>query len=228
MKIVMIDPDSGQSLESKINVMKVGNYELDEIFEKELYFLLPFYMFRYEDEVKKVYQVKDKQEKNTRTPNSSENADEFKEAIQKKLTDKALEIRGELEKLVGSEKINTFIYKMIQEMMVKVTDNLYRKYDDIRKGVDDVMGGQVLEYEAKTILNKGIEQGVEQGIKQGVEQGIKQGVKQGIKQGGDLRDRERITEMLKNGMPPEDILKYCSFPTKLVYQINDELFSKMV
>ena len=97
---------------------------------------------------------------------------------------------------------------------------LYRRYDDIRKGVDDVMGGQVLEYEAKTILNKG--------IKQGIEQGIKQGVKQGIKQGRDLCDRERITEMLKNGRTPSEIVDFCGYSADLVYQINDELFSKMV
>ena len=33
------------------------------------------------------------------------------------------------------------------------------------------MGGKIIEYEAKTILNKGIEQGIEQDIEQGIAQG---------------------------------------------------------
>jgi hypothetical protein len=44
-------------------------------------------------------------------------------------------------------------------MTEKVTKALAIKHDKLTKGVDDIMGGKVLEYEAKTILNKGIEQG---------------------------------------------------------------------
>lgn len=37
--------------------------------------------------------------------------------------------------------------------------SLSDKYQNVKKGVDAVMGGQVLEYEAKTILNKGKAEG---------------------------------------------------------------------
>jgi hypothetical protein len=37
----------------------------------------------------------------------------------------------------------------------------------IKKGGHDVMGGKILDYEAKNILNKGISQGISQGINQG-------------------------------------------------------------
>ena len=36
--------------------------------------------------------------------------------------------------------------------------NLAKKYENVKEGVKSVMGGQVLEYDAKTILNQGIEQ----------------------------------------------------------------------
>ena len=39
------------------------------------------------------------------------------------------------------------------------------KYNSVREGVKSVMGGRVLEYEAKTIRNEGIEKGIEEGIK---------------------------------------------------------------
>lgn len=38
----------------------------------------------------------------------------------------------------------------------------------VREGVKAVMGGKILEYEAKTIKNEGFKQGVEQGIEQGI------------------------------------------------------------
>lgn len=34
------------------------------------------------------------------------------------------------------------------------------------------MGGQILEYEAKTILNQGKQEGLEEGIEKGIEKGI--------------------------------------------------------
>ena len=45
--------------------------------------------------------------------------------------------------------------------------------------VDEIMVGRTLEYEAKTILNQGIEQGIELGIEQGIELGIEQGINLG-------------------------------------------------
>ena len=43
-------------------------------------------------------------------------------------------------------------------MVEKVVINLAKKYENVKEGVKSVMGGQVLEYEAKMILNCGIEQ----------------------------------------------------------------------
>ena len=40
------------------------------------------------------------------------------------------------------------------------------KHDKLTKGVDDIMGGKVLEYEAKTIRNKALEQGRNEGALQ--------------------------------------------------------------
>jgi flagellar biosynthesis/type III secretory pathway protein FliH len=42
------------------------------------------------------------------------------------------------------------------------------------------MGGKILDYEAKNILNKGISQGISQGRSQGISIGISQGRSQGI------------------------------------------------
>lgn len=57
-------------------------------------------------------------------------------------------------------------------MSNKVLEHIAQKYDSVRKGVKAVMGGRVLEYEAKTIKNEGIKEGMEKGIEKGMETGI--------------------------------------------------------
>ena len=44
---------------------------------------------------------------------------------------------------------------------------LTQKYTAIQKEAESIMGGKVLEYEAKTIYKSGIECGFERGIEQG-------------------------------------------------------------
>ncbi len=55
----------------------------------------------------------------------------------------------------------------VDEMAGKVVENIARKFENVREGVKSVMGGRVLEYEAKTILRQGIEEGIKEGIKEG-------------------------------------------------------------
>lgn len=44
-------------------------------------------------------------------------------------------------------------------MTKKVVQHIAKNHDNIREGVNSIMGGTVLEYEAKDILRKGISQG---------------------------------------------------------------------
>lgn len=48
-------------------------------------------------------------------------------------------------------------------MSKKVLENLAAKYKNVKKGVSDIMGSQVLEHEGKTIYNAGIKEGEERG-----------------------------------------------------------------
>ncbi len=63
-------------------------------------------------------------------------------------------------------------YVKVMDMSKKVADAVTKKHENIRKGVEHIMGGKVLDYEASDILNRGIEQGIERGIEQGIEQVI--------------------------------------------------------
>ena len=52
--------------------------------------------------------------------------------------------------------------------MGKVVEHLAVKYDRVREGVKSVMGGKVLDYEAKTIWMDGVKHGMDDGIKEGI------------------------------------------------------------
>ena len=48
------------------------------------------------------------------------------------------------------------------------------KNEKVLKEADEVMGGKVLEYEAKTIYRDGMKEGIKEGMKEGVKEGIEQ------------------------------------------------------
>ena len=50
------------------------------------------------------------------------------------------------------------------DMSNKVLEHIAKKYHAVREGVKSVMGGKVLEYEAKTIKREGIKEGIKEGI----------------------------------------------------------------
>ena len=57
-------------------------------------------------------------------------------------------------------------------IVVREIANRYRK---VKKGVEEIMGGTVLDYPEKDIYNRGIERGMERGIERGMERGIERG-----------------------------------------------------
>ena len=52
-------------------------------------------------------------------------------------------------------------------MSEKVLEHIAAKHESVRKGVSAVMGGKVLEYEAKTIKREGIAEGIARGRAEG-------------------------------------------------------------
>lgn len=57
---------------------------------------------------------------------------------------------------------------MIRDMTVKVASSLAVKWSNAKKGVEDIMGGEILELEADKILNRGIDIGKAEGLIEGM------------------------------------------------------------
>ena len=125
-------------------------YTLEEIFEKKLYILLPFYMFCFEKKL---------------------SAYENDEKARHELRQEFESIREHLEELCRKRTINEYTKCTLMDLSGKVIDHLTKNYDRVKKEVKSVMVGQVLEYEAKTILRRGQREGMERGMAQGAIRG---------------------------------------------------------
>lgn len=141
MKYVIITP--GGTVQYDVPIMKVQMYSLDDIFEKGLLMLIPFYIFSHE--------------KSFPEYNSNE----------QKLEELKAEYQGILERLDELEQqgvIGAFDKRTIIEISGDVIKEIAQKYENVQKGVGDMMGGALIETEARIILNQGIKQGKSQGI----------------------------------------------------------------
>lgn len=149
-KIRMMTP--GGDVEYDILVMKLQRYTIEEIFEKKLLLLIPFYIFSHEKRFEEYEKDRTKLE-----------------GLQREYS----RVKNKLEELLNQGIISEYTKCTIIDMSNKVLEHIAIKYQLVKEGVRLVMGGNVLEYEAKTIKREGLEQGLEQGREQGLEQGIK-------------------------------------------------------
>ncbi len=92
-------------------------------------------------------------------------------------------------------------------------DKLIVKYKNVKKGVDELMGGYIINTRTDAILDEGRSEGREQGI------GI------GRKQGREQRDREKIEVMLRKGLKPEEVANYGDYPLSLVKEVENNMLS---
>ena len=125
--------------------MKVKDYTLEELFEKQLWMLIPFYIFRYEKEFRKI------------------------DGNQKQLSGLRLEyekIAEMLDQECQSGHMKPFTFGALCELSNNVVEKLASKYSNVEKEVTEVMGGKVLNYRSKEIYLEGMKEGMKEGIAQ--------------------------------------------------------------
>ena len=113
----------------------------NEIFQKNLLFLLPFYVLRYEKQVKKLEENTEKLE---------ELLEEYRE-IEKRLEESLLDD--------GKERV----YRDLIDLIIRIADYIFRETETTKKGIGEVMGGRVLELPSERLIQQGIQQGINQG-----------------------------------------------------------------
>ena len=168
LDVEMVMPD-GITTEYKVPAIYVGHYTKDEILQKKLFFLLPFYIMRYEQKAL-----------DTQDPELQKMLEEYRE-IEKCLEEEFLE--------EGKEKV----YRDLMELILRISDYILRNKKKARKGLGDVMGGKVLELESDRLIQKGLELGRTQGLEQGISQGLAQSVSALLRKGKTV---EEISDLL--------------------------------
>lgn len=140
MELVLFD---GQIIKYQVPVIRMEWYSLNEIFEKNLVILLPFYMMRYEKMKEQV-----------------ETDSELRERIfqECRAIEQYLE-KGFLKK--GMEKE----FRDMTELVNRIGDYIFLKQQKVRKGLGEIMGGKVLELESDKLIKKGEQIGKQVGEK---------------------------------------------------------------
>ena len=86
-----------------------------------------------------------------------------------------IRIKDEIGKLEESGQLDSYSKAALRNMIEKVVQNLARKDPAVQEGVKTIMGGKVLDYEAKRIKRSGIEEGLKQGREEGRAEGREKG-----------------------------------------------------
>ena len=135
MEIIVKTP--GGETAYDIPVLHVRDYTVDIIFERKLYFLIPFLIFNMENELSEIDGTPDRLDA---------------------LKDFYAEIIFRLEELVSKGQLTEFSYLEIRDMTNRVVQNLARNYSNIRERIGGIMGGKVLVTEVSRARKKGREE----------------------------------------------------------------------
>ncbi|MCR5420197.1 MAG: hypothetical protein K6E98_04245 [Lachnospiraceae bacterium] len=128
---VIVNMPNGESFDYNTKVIKAQNYTKDEIFQKKLLILVPFYLMRYESMFSRI------------DTDSKKRVSFLKECE---------DLRIRLEKEVGKKEA---LYADLISMIIKVSDHLLEEHKAVKKGVKDIMGGKVLELSSEKLIKKG-------------------------------------------------------------------------
>ena len=131
-----IEVPSGETVSYDIPTLKISDYSAEDIVEKRLYFLIPFYFFNFEKDFNQI------------------------EVGSKDMTDifnQLNTLSSALKKAQDNGEIRETELMSIAGMFYKVLEHLTVNHEVVRKEVLTNMGGTVLDYPAKTAYNEGQE-----------------------------------------------------------------------
>ncbi|MCR5742184.1 MAG: hypothetical protein K6F92_00445 [Lachnospiraceae bacterium] len=127
-------------------VIKMQDYDIDDIFDKHLYILLPFYVFTLE----KTFRIM--------------NTDE---ALREELFERYRDILGRIESLTQSGEISGYDENCLNSSMLYVVRKIADKHESLWKGVEDIMRGKIIDFPAKRERDAGRREGREEGRVEG-------------------------------------------------------------
>ena len=188
MTVKVLTP--GGKVSYTVPILKVKRYTIHELFEKKLFFLIPFHIFAYEKDFKELEENKKKL---------------------KQLEAEYASIRERLEIACQMGDLNRYAKAAILDMSRKVIEHLAVKYKNVAKGVSRTMGGKVLNYEAKDILNRGRAEG------------RREGEASGIRIGEERTKIQIATKLLNMGNDIKSVAELAELPQETVEKLAQSI-----
>lgn len=143
--------DDNEFFTYNVPIIKVQTFSKEEIFRKNLFMLLPFYIMRYEAEVDELNHNQEK---------LHILIDEYKDIVNR---------MGEVF-CVENDTEGQHLCVELQAIMKKVSEYFFRNQETAKSQIGGVlMGGTCWKTFEEECVEKGIEQGIEKGIEQGIE-----------------------------------------------------------
>ena len=188
MTVKVLTP--GGRVSYTVPVLKVKRYTIHELFERKLFFLIPFHIFAYEKDFKELEENKKKL---------------------KQLEAEYASIRERLEIACQMGDLNRYAKAAILDMSRKVIEHIAVKYKNVAKGVSRTMGGKVLNYEAKDILNRGRAEG------------RREGEASGIRIGEERTKIQIATKLLNMGNDIKSVAELAELPQETVEKLAQSI-----
>ena len=132
MHIIMDTP--GGSVTYDVPTSRMAKYTLDDIFEKKLYMLIPFYIFNCEQDFEGY-------------DTDQEKLEQLKELYRG--------IIERLEELVNQNEITAFDKGTILELSSDVVKELAHKYSTMTEGIGEIMSGALIETQTRKTWEEG-------------------------------------------------------------------------
>ena len=132
---------NGTKVRYRVPVIYTQNYSEGEVLNKKLYFLIPYYILKYEKDIEK-------------------HSDDFLKAAEETYKD----FNDALLKACEDNTIDSYDMDNIFNFTIQLIDYVSKGDGKIKERlVDNIMGGQVLETRADKLIARGREEGKEEG-----------------------------------------------------------------
>ena len=122
-------------------------------------------------------------------------------------------IRERLEIACQMGDLTRYSKAAILDMSRKVIEHLAVKYKNVAKGVSQKMGGKVLNYEAKDILNRGRAEGRREGREAGRTEGEAAGIKK----------VQSAVKLLKSGKSVQEVSARTELSQEIVAELEQSI-----
>lgn len=181
---IEIEGFGGAVSEHRSRAIWAKQMSADEMFEKHLLILLPFWLMRYEGRFDAIVQ------------DSALEEDLLAECrkIQGRLAEAVEEdaFRAARKRLAGTAGNSTIFWKRMTELIIEVSDHLLRDYGPLQGEVREAMGGKILKFQDELHAEemRELEERFAEREQRVREESLKQGIKQGIEQANRRYARE--------------------------------------